>query len=219
MSEHKGFLTDTDKAFLRGEREYTGDNAAQMRYQRRQAIRERTRNACRDFSLLLAELDPEEVAKLFPFGDDTQDTAGVYDGMADALALFFVSFFDREDVSDVGAHEMVDMVVKRGVEQALEARGRELESYQSIRFNEQVPIEELRKRFSTGESLTYEQFQRLQAEGGMVDLRNEVEVCHFRANRDAVDVNYGGEPAEEYFDDVDDTFAVDTDAGAGGADE
>jgi hypothetical protein len=214
MREHKGFLTDTDKAFLRGETEYTGDNDAQMRYQRRRAIRERTRNACRDFSLLLDELDPEEVAKLLPFSDDTQDTEGVYSGMADALALFFVSFFDREEVSDVGAREMVDMVVKQGVEQALEARGRELESYQSIRFNEQVPMEELRRRFSTGESLTYEQFQRLQAEGGTVDLRTEVEVCHFSANRDDVRVNFGGEPAEEYFDD-----AHDTDAGAESADE
>jgi hypothetical protein len=211
MSEHKGFLTDTDKAFLRGEKEYTGDNAAQMRYQRRQAIRERARNACRDFSVLLDEVDPEEVAKLFPFGDDTQDTAGVYSGMADALALFFVSFFDREDVSDAGAHEMVDMVVNHGVEQALEARGRELESYQPVRFNEQVPIEELRKQFFTGESLTYDQFQRLQAEGGTVDLRGQIEVCHAFAKSGDADIKFDGEPAEEYFDD-----AHDTDADAGG---
>lgn len=206
MTDHKGFLTDADKAFLRGEKEYSGDNVAQMRYQRRKAIRERTRNACRDFSLLLDELEPEEVAKIFPFGDDTQDTDGVYSGMTDAMALFFVSFFDREGVSDVSAREMVDMVVQQAAKQALEARGRELESYQSVRFNEDDTIGELRERFFTGETLTFQEFQRLQAEGGTVDLRNQVEVCHFSANRENVDVEYGGEPAEEYFgaDDTDD---------------
>lgn len=199
MTAHKGFLTDADKEFLRGEKEYSGENAAQMRYQRRQAIRERTRNACRDFSLLLDELEPEEVAKIFPFGEGTQDTEDVYDGMADALALFFVSFFDREDVSEVGARQMIDMVVREGIEEALEARGRELESYQSVQFNEDDTIAELRERFFTGETLTFEEFQRLQAEGGTVDLRGQVEVCHYSANRENVDVEYGGEAAEEYF--------------------
>jgi hypothetical protein len=198
----RGFLTERDKEFLRGEREYSGDHKRQMTYQVRRAIRERTQEACRDFTLLLETLDPDEVATIFAAGSDAPD--GVYKGMGDALSLFFASFFDRKDVSDRAAHTMVDMLVKRGVEGALEARRRELKSYQSVRFNEEPSIEELERRFLAGKSLTYENFQRLQAEGSIEgDLRHEVEISHFTANRENADVVIDDQPAEEYFDDTD----------------
>jgi hypothetical protein len=60
MSEN-GFLSDVDKEFLRGEKEY---DSKQSRYDRRHAIRERTRAAFRDFSLLNKTLDPEERNKI-----------------------------------------------------------------------------------------------------------------------------------------------------------
>lgn len=64
MSGGKGFLTETDRKYLRGEKEYTGENAKQMRYQRRQSIRDRTANAFRDFALLYHDLPPEERRKV-----------------------------------------------------------------------------------------------------------------------------------------------------------
>jgi len=65
MPDEKGFLTETDKEFLRGEREYSGENSKQMRYQRRRAVRERTREALRDFGLLNRTLDETERDKIF----------------------------------------------------------------------------------------------------------------------------------------------------------
>ncbi|PHQ45131.1 hypothetical protein DJ68_14615 [Halorubrum sp. C3] len=62
MSDENGFLTDIDKEFLRGEKEYA---SKQGRYDRRRAIRERTREAFRDFQLLRDTLDREERDKIF----------------------------------------------------------------------------------------------------------------------------------------------------------
>jgi len=73
MTDHKGFLTDTDEEFLRGEKEYTGENASQIRYQRRSAIRERARAALADFAFLCDELDADERAKIFPDDQRTRE--------------------------------------------------------------------------------------------------------------------------------------------------
>jgi len=64
MAEN-GFLTNTDKAFLRGEKEY---ETKQGRYDRRRAIAERTRQAFRDFALLCDELNEDERNRIFDVG-------------------------------------------------------------------------------------------------------------------------------------------------------
>lgn len=68
MSDTSGFLTQTDRRFLRGEKKYTGEHAKQNRYQRRKAIAERTRKAFADFALLHAELDRHERNRIFDVG-------------------------------------------------------------------------------------------------------------------------------------------------------
>lgn len=95
MAEN-GFLTERDRKFLRGEKEYTGENAKQMRYQARRAIRERTRAAFRDFSLLYATLDENERKKIFNVADDPLDVDGgltreTRDGITDTLAFLYLS--------------------------------------------------------------------------------------------------------------------------------
>jgi hypothetical protein len=65
MSEENGFLTPTDRAFLRGEKEY---EAKQSRYQRREAIAARARAAFEDFALLREELDQHERNRIFDVG-------------------------------------------------------------------------------------------------------------------------------------------------------
>lgn len=67
MSDEHGFLTPTDRSFLQGETEY---DSKQGRYKRRQSIRERTRGAYLDFTLLYDHLDDEERTKIFePLAD------------------------------------------------------------------------------------------------------------------------------------------------------
>lgn len=61
MTSENGFLTDVDKQFLRGEKEYA---SKQGRYDRRRAIRERTAAAFRDFALLYHDLPDEEYEKV-----------------------------------------------------------------------------------------------------------------------------------------------------------
>lgn len=95
MAEN-GFLTERDRKFLRGEKEYTGENAKQMRYQARRAIRERTRAAFRDFSLLYATLDENERKKIFNVADDPLDVDGglsreTRDGITDTLGFLYLS--------------------------------------------------------------------------------------------------------------------------------
>lgn len=62
MADIRGFLTPTDKLFLRGEKQYS---SKQGRYERREAIRQRTRQAFYDFALLHHELDETERNKIF----------------------------------------------------------------------------------------------------------------------------------------------------------
>jgi hypothetical protein len=68
MTEANGFLTEEDRRFLRGEKEYTGEYASQNRYQRRKAIAERARKAFGDFALLHETLDRAERNRIFDVG-------------------------------------------------------------------------------------------------------------------------------------------------------
>lgn len=95
MAEN-GFLTERDREFLRGEKEYSGENARQMRYQTRRAIRERTRAAFRDFSLLYDVLDETERKNIFNVADDPLDVDGGLSietrvGITDTLAFLYLS--------------------------------------------------------------------------------------------------------------------------------
>jgi hypothetical protein len=62
MADQKGFLTASDRAFLRGEKKY---NSKQGRYDRRRSIQERTQQAFRDFTLLYTKLEERERRKIF----------------------------------------------------------------------------------------------------------------------------------------------------------
>lgn len=61
-------LTKTQRAFLKGEKEYTGDHAKQQRYQRRKAIKERVENTLQDFALLFETWNERGSGELF--GED-----------------------------------------------------------------------------------------------------------------------------------------------------
>lgn len=65
----KGFLTSTDRKFLRGDREYDSKHS---RYERRKSIRERARGAFRDFALLAEQLPENEREKIFSTGSNEE---------------------------------------------------------------------------------------------------------------------------------------------------
>jgi hypothetical protein len=106
MTDHKGFLTDTDKEFLRGEKEYTGENANQIRYQRRSAIRERTRAALADFAFLCDELDANEREKIFIDDWRTSEALDFEQELSKAIQFFYIG---------VGGRTGFSRPLKRGV--------------------------------------------------------------------------------------------------------
>lgn len=171
----RGVLSEADRQFLLDRDGYEEEYSRQARNHRVNEIKERTRNAIRDFELLLDHLNPEEVADIFDgFDDDSPGTVAWPPSAKSMLALCIVSFYDRGiDHPD----KLTDMLVEDSIKKALEARGRELDSYQHLSFNRQASIEELQRRFEEGHALTYEQFQRLQREGATVDLTNTVTVA------------------------------------------
>jgi len=106
MTKNSGFLTGADKEFLRGEREYTGENAKQNRYERRQAIAERTRQAFADFALLFDTLDEHERNRIFDIDVDSEvpvPTEGLRSDLTDTVAFLYLALEGEID-SEVAAN-------------------------------------------------------------------------------------------------------------------
>jgi len=90
MPDERGFLTATDRAFLRGEKEY---EAKQSRYQRREAIAGRARAAFEDFALLLDVMDEAERNRVFdvePAGERPTPDEGLYADLVDTIAFLYL---------------------------------------------------------------------------------------------------------------------------------
>jgi hypothetical protein len=116
MSDETGFLTDVDKEFLRGEKEY---DSKQGRYGRRQAIRERTREAFHDFALLYDELTPRERDRVFD--PDKSDAAKLTEAMRDTIAFLYRSLegdrdrpISQERTLTANFNEIFEPGIKRG---------------------------------------------------------------------------------------------------------
>lgn len=118
MTEHRGFLTDVDKLFLQGGKAY---DSKQQRYDRRRAIRERTREAFKDFSVLYGSLSEEERNKIFDVGESDTDRETLnefQDGLVDTIAFMYVSLEGESD-SDAVHHRTFrvpfDTILQQGV--------------------------------------------------------------------------------------------------------
>lgn len=68
-------FTKPQREFLRGEREYTGDNAKSQRYEMRERIARRVRDTLLDFALLYEYADERERNRIFNVGEGITDTA------------------------------------------------------------------------------------------------------------------------------------------------
>lgn len=119
MSDERGFLTGTDREFLTGEHEYTGESAKQQRYQRREAIAERTRQAFYDFAFLYDVLDPHERDRVF--NPDESDTVELVEAMRDTIAFLYRALegdrdrpISRDRSVTVNFNQVFEPGIKRG---------------------------------------------------------------------------------------------------------
>lgn len=112
MADSKGFLTSTDREFLRGKKEY---DSKQSRYDRRQAIRERTRAAFHDFSLLYETLDRSERNKIFAPADESHS---LFRAMIDTMAFLYHALEGDVDSNQAHQHPFpypFDQLLRTGV--------------------------------------------------------------------------------------------------------
>jgi len=104
-------LTKTDWGFLTTEG-YFADRArpSVSQSQQRQKIRNRIRNAFRDFALLVGYLDEGDIERIF------QDpTADQVNGMTDALSLIYRGTRDGVRVAETGAKESFEPMIRRAI--------------------------------------------------------------------------------------------------------
>lgn len=121
MSDETGFLTRTDREFLTGEHEYTGENAKQQRYQRREAIAERTRQAFHDFALLYEVLDEHERDRIFdaPESQRREFRASLVDTVAFLYVVLKTDMELKESpIPDRTIRSSFDSILREGVTQA-----------------------------------------------------------------------------------------------------
>lgn len=86
MTDYKGFLTPGDRLFLQGQKQY---ESKQGRYERRESIRHRTRQAFYDFALLHQELERAERNKIFD--PPAEETADLMKAMIETVAFLYHS--------------------------------------------------------------------------------------------------------------------------------
>lgn len=142
MSEERGFLTKVDREFLTGEREYTGENAKQQRYERREAIAARTRAAFRDFQLLYETLDEHERNRIFDVGDDVISDKDLinefHSALVDTLAFIYLSL-ETEVESDTLHYRSFRVPFNAILQQAVK-KG-EVDRYDRELFHTMVKVE------------------------------------------------------------------------------
>jgi len=100
MSDREnGFLTDRDKTFLRanadGDDYYTSENAKNQRYETREVIAERARQAFHDFAFLFEVLDERERDRIF---DPPENEAkNLKFSLRDTIGFLYLSLEGRMD--------------------------------------------------------------------------------------------------------------------------
>lgn len=141
MTDENGFLTDTDKKFLRGEKEY---DSKQGRYGRRRAIRERTREAISDFAFLDEHLENDELEKVVEpkeLGDDVElyyDMRGMFQFLYKLTNASLEIHFENVVAQSVATADdrFVDVRLHIIEQQPELATGNAVEKIQEGRFDE-----------------------------------------------------------------------------------
>lgn len=152
-------LTTEDRRWLTGEKRYEGEHAKQQRYQRRRDIHERVYNSLLDFSILFANLEERERAKLF--GADAEERlerftdAALEEGVSDGLAFLL---YNAGITERMGAERSSDGLADRLLGEALYRAGRRddvlVEGVALEIEATRLPGERLLDRLEAGEELS-----------------------------------------------------------------
>lgn len=129
----RGFLTEADREYLAGEREYA---SPQGRYKRRESVRERTRGAIQDFTLLVEHLDGEERRAIFDV-DDPKKAAVLEGGLINLMGFIYRALEGDIDRQGELQHRPLSArfshVLEKGVYQGEMARRRAADEDGAVR--------------------------------------------------------------------------------------
>lgn len=133
-------LTQDQRAFLRGEKTYDGENAAQQRWQMNDRIRNRVRNTLLDFSLIYEIFDNQEMAKIFD--SENGATIDVEEGVIDLLSfLYLCSTPDYKRGRKQAMFHSFNVLLDRAVSHAeMRARGGEEEALGEVFINTEFTV-------------------------------------------------------------------------------
>lgn len=167
----RGILSQADRQFLRGEKEY---NSEQSKRDARYRIRERVKNSILDFSILYQHLDQRDRDQIFsPLSRDHEEVLGsdpemskesvshmIEEGMFIAGITDCLSFFYRETQ---GRNISFEDMFREAVRDMEEQKGYIVNDV-SLKIDierEQPEMEDLINRLNQGDSLTKEEISAI----------------------------------------------------------
>lgn len=151
----RGFLTPTDREFLKGQKEYANKETGAHR---KADIRNRVRNAILDFELLAEELDREQRDKIF--GDVINDDHRLHQGIESMIA-FLILGLEAETIENAPDTQYrtnfnfpeLDWIIQGGVWEAMkefEFFVTEVDSTTTATGWSEYQIEVLKNKFGSG---------------------------------------------------------------------
>ena len=170
----RGMLAPADREYLQQGDEY--GSSRQARSQRRQAVRQRTRDTILDFAVLFDRLDENEKKELWDEGFEG-DPRPFFDGLAATIAFFFWGLVSEEDAKAWVDHDvnprrgdLFVQVLKEGLSRGalkydvlIDRVDLNVEGRRASEFDEK----EAQRRAEAGEDFS-PQFIRMLLETGMI---------------------------------------------------
>lgn len=130
-------FTETQRAFIRGEHEYSGRTAKQQRYQMRERIRKRIVDALADFAFVCEYMEDRETERVFATLVEDEDIEAV-PTLARVLELIYVGAFPE--------HNLFEASLERGVRNAERRQlGEDTDKILTVDFDvKRTPVTEVR---------------------------------------------------------------------------
>lgn len=204
LDRDRGILTPSDRKFLIGDRDDYEESSIRQKWYR---IVNRVRNSIQDFTLLFETLPPNRLGQIFYPGDrGDADRSDIYQSMRAGLALFFLQQYEEPNQMDLPESWNVpperfffpqhrqNRLVERGLRRALESRGEQLHEYEYFEYKtEPLNLENLWRRYQSGEPLTMEEFETLQREATTADIQWQARVVNESAFSENEEITHDDE--------------------------
>ena len=183
-----GILTKTQRKFLTGEKEYSGEYAKQQRYQRRISIEDRLRNAIRDFRTLNATLSDNSIDKALrdEYDDDIPPDEKMH--VANSLESVFALFYRGLKHSDIyyeSPMRSYEEFIEGGLKNALNKEGKSVKNISvSIDIEEGPKLGQYREK----DKITHAEAKQM-LQGGELSIEEYIQL----SNSSPEDVNFDDE--------------------------